>query len=97
MQQTVTVTVTRLVMHPKYQKRYPLRKKFLADTAGLSLEEGDTVLIGETRPLSKRKHFKVLEVLAKGTGLAGVSLEEEMHQLSKQGGEDLQKKPAHTV
>lgn len=84
MQQTVTVTVTRLVMHSKYQKRYPLRKKFLADTAGLSVQEGDTVLIGETRPLSKRKHFKVLEVLAKGSGVADVTLEEEFKSFTPQ-------------
>ena len=78
MQQTVTVTVTRLVMHPKYRKRYPVSKKFLADTNGLTMREGDTVLIGETKPLSKRKHFKVLEVLASGGSAASLSLEEEL-------------------
>ena len=78
MQQTVTVTVTRLVMHPKYRKRYPMSKRFLADTNSLDVKEGDTVLIGETRPLSKRKRFKVLEVLTKGSGIEDHSLEEEM-------------------
>lgn len=82
MQKTVTVEVTRFVMHPKYRKRYPVSKKFLADTGTLAVQEGDTVLIGETRPLSKRKNFKVLEVLAKGAGVSGVSLEEEMRNLS---------------
>ena len=81
MQKTVTVTVMRLVMHPKYRKRYPVRKKFLADTDGKEVREGDTVLIGETRPISKRKHFKVLEVLARGSGAPGVSLEEELASL----------------
>jgi small subunit ribosomal protein S17 len=80
MQKTVTVAVTRFVMHPKYQKRYPVRKKFLADTSGLDLKEGDLVLIGETRPLSKRKHFKVLEVLGRAE-VRGVSLEEELRNL----------------
>lgn len=78
MQRTVAVTVTRLVMHPKYQKRYSVRKKFLADTGEHAVKEGDTVLIGETRPLSKRKHFKILEILARGSGIADGTLEEEL-------------------
>jgi small subunit ribosomal protein S17 len=79
MQKTVTVTVTRLVMHPKYRKRYPVSKKFLADTGDLQgLKEGDTVLIGETKPLSKRKHFTVLEILASGPTTENVSLEDEL-------------------
>ena len=74
---TVTVAVTRLVMHPIYRKRYPMTKKFLADTGELEVKEGDTVLIGETRPLSKRKRFKVLEVISSGPVL-DVSLEDEL-------------------
>ena len=62
-QKTVTVAVTRLVMHSKYRKRYPVTKKFLADTNNIEVKEGDEVLIGETRPLSKRKRFKILEVI----------------------------------
>ena len=61
---TVTVTVTRYVVHPKYRKRYPVSKKFMADTAGQTVKEGDTVLIGETKPISKRKKFKVVEVIS---------------------------------
>ena len=78
MQKTVTVTVNRLVMHPKYRKRYPMSKKFLEDTGDLTIKEGDTVLIGETRPISKNKHFRVLEILQSGSGLASLSLEEEL-------------------
>lgn len=78
MQKTVTVAIHRSVMHPKYRKRFRVTKKFLADSGDLTVREGDTVLIGETRPLSKRKRFRVLEVLVKGTGLADVSLEDEL-------------------
>lgn len=67
MQKTVTVTVDRRVMHAKYRKRFAVSKKFLADTGDLAVKEGDTVLIGETRPLSKRKRFRVLQVLKAGT------------------------------
>ncbi len=78
---TVTVTVTRYVVHPIYKKRYPVSKKFLADTGELAVEEGNVVLIGECRPVSKRKKFKVLEVLAKGLA-KGVSLEQELDEAS---------------
>lgn len=64
MQGTVTVTVHRELFHPVYKKRYRMSKKFLADTAGQTdLAVGDEVLITECRPRSKRKHFKLTEVL----------------------------------
>lgn len=63
-QNTVTVMVTRYVVHPKYRKRYPVSKKFLADSAGHDVKEGDTVLIEETKPISKRKRFKVSEIIS---------------------------------
>ena len=77
MQNTVTVLVTRYVTHPIYKKRFPVSKKFLADTNGVSVSEGDMVLIGECRPLSKRKNFKVIEVLSAGL-TKQESLEEEL-------------------
>ncbi|HLC76232.1 MAG TPA: 30S ribosomal protein S17 [Candidatus Peribacterales bacterium] len=77
MQNTVAVVVTRYVTHPIYKKRFPVSKKFLADTNGMSVHEGDMVLIGECKPLSKRKHFKVIEVLAAGL-TQQESLEEEL-------------------
>ncbi|HLD08195.1 MAG TPA: 30S ribosomal protein S17 [Candidatus Peribacterales bacterium] len=81
MQNTVTVEVTRYITHPIYKKRYPVSKKFLADTSGILVREGDTVEIGECRPLSKRKHFKVLNVLASGF-LKDGSLEQELAEAS---------------
>ena len=84
MKNTVSVAVTRLVMHEKYRKRYPVTKKFLADTNNIDVKEGDEVLIGETRPVSKRKRFKVLELLVSGSG-KGVSLEEELKEAEGKG------------
>lgn len=84
---TVTVTVTRYVVHPVYQKRYPVSKKFLADTNGQEVKEGYVVMIGECRPLSKKKHFKIVEVLEKGLE-KGVSLEEELSEASGKKRED---------
>lgn len=66
MQGTVTVTVHRSVVHPLYQKRYRVSKKFLADTNGTQVGVGDLVEITECRPLSKRKRFKVTSILSTG-------------------------------
>ena len=60
---TVTVTVHRSMVHALYKKRYRMSKKFLADSNGQELGVGDEVVITECRPLSKRKCFKVTEVL----------------------------------
>jgi len=59
---TVAVTVHTSVMHPIYKKRFRRSKKFLADSNGHDVHEGDTVVITECRPLSKNKRFKVTEI-----------------------------------
>lgn len=63
MQKTAVVKVPRRFVHPLYKKVLKKSKKIKADTAGISLNVGDKVRIGETRPMSKEKNFKVLEVL----------------------------------
>jgi small subunit ribosomal protein S17 len=60
---TVTVTVHSQKVHPKYKKSFRVSKKFLADTNGMDLGVGDIVLMTETRPMSKRKYFKVTDVV----------------------------------
>lgn len=70
MQNTVTIAVHRSVMHPLYRKRYRVTKKFLADTNGHTVREGDTVVITECRPLSKRKCFRVTEILKRAPAFA---------------------------
>lgn len=61
MQNTVVVEVLRRVPHPLYKKILKRTKKHQADTAGFTLLLGDRVKIVEVRPISKEKHFKVLE------------------------------------
>ncbi len=73
MQNTVTVAVHRSVMHPLYEKRFRTTKKFLADTNNLTLNVGDEVTITECRPLSKRKNFKVTNILKKAAILSSLS------------------------
>ena len=61
MQDTCTVAVERFVMHPKYKKFMRRTKKFLVHDKGNTAKVGETVEIKETRPLSKRKHFELVQ------------------------------------
>lgn len=63
MQKTAVVEVTRVVPHPMYKKLIKKDKRIKADTSSLSLAVGDRVRIGQTKPISKLKAFKVLAVL----------------------------------
>lgn len=59
---TVKVEVARNWQHPLYQKFVKRTKSYLCGvTEGLELAMGDKVVIAETRPLSKTKHFIVTE------------------------------------
>ncbi len=61
MKDTVTVAVERYVKHPKYEKYLRRTKKFLVHDAGNTAHVGDMVAIRETPPMSKRKHFILIE------------------------------------
>jgi small subunit ribosomal protein S17 len=61
MSKTVVVTVYTYRMHSKYGKRFRLSKKFFAHDPNDSHKEGDTVVIKETIPLSKKKCWIVVE------------------------------------
>lgn len=63
MQNTATVEVFRKTPHPLYKKLLTRSKKFKIETEGKELAVGDTVRIIETKPLSKDKYFKLLEVV----------------------------------
>ncbi len=58
---TATVLVEGQWMHPLYKKYVKRSKKYSCHVEGLELELGDEVIIGETRPISKTKRFKVVE------------------------------------
>ncbi len=61
MQNTVVVTVNSYKTHPIYKKKYRVSKKYYADTAGKQYQDGETVLIAETKPMSKLKRWVVKE------------------------------------
>jgi small subunit ribosomal protein S17 len=58
---TIGVEVIRFVMHPLYKKSLKRSKVFAAHNESLSVVVGDKVKIGEVKPISKTKHFIVLE------------------------------------
>ncbi|MEI6854333.1 MAG: 30S ribosomal protein S17 [Bacteroidota bacterium] len=65
MQNTIVVNVERKVMHPKYGKFVKKNTKFMADDANNECNIGDTVLIAETRPLSKNKCWRLVQIIEK--------------------------------
>jgi len=63
MEKTITVAVERKIKHPIYGKFVKKTKKFTAHDEKNDCNEGDTVKIMETRPLSKRKRWRLVEIL----------------------------------
>ena len=58
---TATVAVTRYVEHPKYKKFLKKTKKYQVHAPGTEKQVGDVVTIRETKPISKTKHFILVE------------------------------------
>jgi small subunit ribosomal protein S17 len=64
MDKSVIVEVTRTVLHPLYKKYIRKRSRFMAHDEQNAYKVGDKVKITETRPLSRRKRWRVREKLA---------------------------------
>jgi small subunit ribosomal protein S17 len=74
MQKSVTVSIERLVKHPAYGKFIRRTTKVMAHDEEGTCRTGDTVAIVECRPISKRKAWRVVEVVERApveTGVAG--------------------------
>jgi small subunit ribosomal protein S17 len=63
MQKTVVVAVERRYPHPLYGKMVTRTKRFKAHDEENSAKVGDRVRIAETRPLSKQKRWRVVEIV----------------------------------
>lgn len=61
MKDTIVVEVSRFVKHPKYRKFIKRMKKYHVHDPGNTKQEGDKVTIRETKPISKTKHFVVVQ------------------------------------
>lgn len=62
---TIVVTEHVRLTHPLYRKQYTVTKKFMAHDEKNEAQEGDKVVISETRPISARKHFKLDRIVEK--------------------------------
>lgn len=65
MAKTITVEVRRSIRHPLYGKAVKRSKKFAAHDEAGTAGIGDVVRIEETRPLSKNKRWRLVEVIEK--------------------------------
>ena len=70
MQKTVVVTVERQIIHPFYKRVVRKSKRFLAHDEKNECRPGDRVRIQETRPLSRRKRWRVVEIVTKSVQVA---------------------------
>ncbi len=73
---TITVMITSRETHPIYRKQYTITRKYTAHDANNEAHEGDTVMIAETRPISKTKTWSLVKVIERSHGK--VELKEEV-------------------
>ncbi len=74
MTKTITVRVQRRFPHPRYKKVITGYKKLYAHDEKSEAKVGDRVRIEETRPLSKLKRWRLVEVVEKSSGVAQVAV-----------------------
>jgi len=63
MEKSIVVSIERKVKHPLYGKFVKKTSKFVAHDEKNTCNEGDTVSIMETRPLSKNKNWRLVEII----------------------------------
>ncbi len=74
MTKTIIVRVERRFPHPKFKKVVTGYKKFYAHDEKAEAKVGDRVRIEETRPLSKTKRWRLVEVIERSSGVAPVAV-----------------------
>ncbi len=72
MNKTIVVAVESLKRHRIYKRTYRQTKHFYAHDEENTCQVGDVVRIEETRPLSKLKHWRLVEILKRGSGIVPV-------------------------
>ena len=77
MQKTIVVQVRRLVRHPVFPRVVKRVARFMAHDETNSAKRGDWVKIMETRPLSKDKRWRLLEILRRGSTAPAIPGAEE--------------------
>ena len=74
MTKTIVVRVERRFAHPRFRKVVTAYKKFYAHDEKNEAKVGDRVRIEETRPLSKTKRWRLVEVVERDSGVARVAV-----------------------
>ena len=74
MDKTIVVAVESLKKHRIYKRTYKRTKRFQAHDEENTCQVGDVVRIEETRPLSKMKHWRLVEILKRGSGIVPVEV-----------------------
>ena len=94
MQKTIVVAVESLKKHRLYKKTYKVTKRFKVHDETNAANMGDTVRIEETRPLSKEKRWRLIEILAKHAQtpaveeVAAADVDEEVMGISSEEDEE---------
>ena len=79
MDKTIVISVERLRRHPIYKRVIRRSSKFKAHDQDNAARVGDTVRIEESRPLSREKRWRLVEVISRGAGEEAIgSLADEM-------------------
>ncbi len=81
---TITVSIHTRKSHPIYKKQYSVTTKFLAHDESNEAQEGDTVTIVESRPLSAKKHFVLKTIVRK----AAIRAEDKVDAIDPIGAEE---------
>ena len=90
MDKTIVVAVVSLKKHRIYKRTYKQTKHFYAHDEENACQIGDTVRIQESRPLSKLKRWRLVEIVKRGSGIVPVEevLAEADPQLDSEESED---------
>src|SRR5215469_400387 len=73
MDKTIVVAVESLKKHRIYKRTYKQTKRFHAHDEENTCQIGDVVRIEESRPLSKTKHWRLVEIIKRGSGITPVA------------------------
>jgi len=68
MDKTITVATQRHVLHPRYKKTIKATTRYKAHDENNEARVGDKVLLMETRPLSKTKRWRLVQILERARG-----------------------------
>lgn len=79
---TITVLITSRETHPIYKKQFTVTRKYAAHDEKNEAHEGDRVEIIETRPISRTKTYKLVQIIEKSKGR--VELKEDVMEVSSE-------------